>query len=258
MSGNGSGNGRHYPAAGAAGAAATLPEWRQERQEGAAVPRQEELPAATPATLPLPDAARLLGMSERTLRDRVQKGKVPAIRTDQGYRLATAVVEELRQRGDLAANLGNPGGSSGTLGTGNAGQPAAGPAADPAGLAALAALLAAIGNERQEDAATLAALRAENEGLRAQLAARETERTEAQEQAAEVGARNAALEAERGHLAGEVDFLRGQLESSRTAEEQLRVLLLRTSEQLSALQARIPALPEPKPRRPWWRRWERR
>jgi excisionase family DNA binding protein len=109
-------------------------------------------------------------------------------------------------------------------------------------------------------------LRARVEG--AQLAARlQAERR--------IQAETAAKE-ERGHLVGEVDFLREQLQKSRQAEEQMRVLLGQREQTIQALagvlerQALPPAVEADRagegiesaidvtPRRgPWWAPWRR-
>jgi hypothetical protein len=55
-------------------------------------------------------------------------------------------------------------------------------------------------------------------------------------------------------LSEEVDFLRSQLQQSRTAEEQLRVLLLETTRALQALAppAALSLPGSPSPKRRWW------
>jgi hypothetical protein len=93
---------------------------------------------------------------------------------------------------------------------------------------------------------------------------------------AEARERAGRLEAERDAVAEERNFLRSQVERHATAEAELRVLMLRQSEQSQALQggkdlqvlperAAAPATPPepepPKERRPWWQpansRWGR-
>jgi excisionase family DNA binding protein len=50
------------------------------------------------AAYTLPEAAAALGMSERTLRAKVERGEIAAERTDRGhYRIAAAVLELMRQ-----------------------------------------------------------------------------------------------------------------------------------------------------------------
>lgn len=272
--GNGHGNGRQNGAATLGIPAASGNGWRQDLPESGGNERQAAIPAATDAatsspapavapdplnargpaaTIPLPEAARLLGWSERTLRDRVKKNRIPAVRTEGGYRLEIGVVEALRRQAGPSTsfgnhNLGSDCGNHSGSGNGIAGQPLP---QSPASPATSAADPAASGSERQVDAAAIAALAATVAGLRAELRA-------VRDEAAERGAMVAALQADRSRLESEVIFLRDQLRDARRGEGELRVLLLRESEQVSTLAGRIAAaLPAPGSPRRWWQVWRR-
>lgn len=205
----------------------------------AAPPGDPQQPAAGSFTIA--EAAGLLGVGERTLREWARAGKIPtlpAIPGERGARIAVATVEELRQARPLAWD------GSGLVDGGGAPRPAAEPD----------------GGERR--------LAAPPGGDRRQLAA---EDGASQPLAAVAGAELvAAVGRERDHLAGEVEFLRRQLEAARQSEAELRVLLghqaaaLRQLTERPALAAPIegeaaPIAPETAPpagrSRRWWRLW---
>lgn len=62
----------------------------------------------------------------------------------------------------------------------------------------------------------------------------------------------AVAEAELRAVTSDRDFLRGQVDRHATAEAELRVLMLRQSEQIQALQMAQEQKALPEPKKPWW------
>jgi hypothetical protein len=229
------------------------------------------------AVFSIPEAARLLGLPERTLRDRAKKCKFPSIRTDRGYQVSASVVTALRnerRRRELRLS---------TLEGFGTAEPPPGPVVDPE----VETLRAQVESLQTE----VAALREQRDGARRAASVAITRMRQTQRELGEAVARakdETDTTAKRIiDLRSVADYQRRQIDQSREEREHLRALLEQT---LLALRPAPtieepaapsgPDVPAPEPPaavsvpavvsamladaeagrdfRPWWKRWEPR
>lgn len=225
------------------------------------------------------DAAQLLQVSERTLREWVRSGRIPslpAIPGERGARIAAGVVEELRQARPLAWDGSHlvDGAAAADGSSKRLAEDAGSSQRIPVEIAGASGATAAGTAQCPPDAAGAPA------PAPAAVSGPSGGAGELQAPAVADGPLVAAL-------SGEVSFLREQLVASRQAEEQLRLLLAESTRAVRSLSAALdrPALPaiataevteegptahatapavpgvrqEPTAarRRPWWRPWGR-
>lgn len=184
------------------------------------------------------EAAALLGVSPQTVRRRIKRGDLRALLVDgpngAEYRISA---DELTRQAEEQANQVTSHGLPLTMPE-TMQQPRQ--ESTQAGAGELVRLLGELETERER----AAVVEAENARLKAELARQ-------QALAEERGRQEAARQAD-------VDFLRAELERRGKAEEELRVLMLRTTQALETAQQRALPAPgdDPAPKqRPWWRLW---
>jgi excisionase family DNA binding protein len=212
------------------------------------------------STLSIDAAAARLSLSPKTIRRMIHRGELPASqeKTAPGgqrqYRIPAAAVERLAAASSPRVDSAPPARPPQRVDTA--------PRVDrPAGVDCGHPLPTHREDTRGDSGQGLDSPegRLPDPELLARVATLETALAGARDRAEELAAMNAALHAERGHLAGEVDFLRARVVEAERAAEQQRVLALRTTEALERAQQQLAALPPPKPaRRAWWKLWERR
>jgi excisionase family DNA binding protein len=194
--------------------------------------------ATEPQAYLVSEAAERVGIPERTLRAWIRQGRVPVLAPTEGsrgVRLSAKTLDELRQAKPLTWD-----GERFLGGTAAAEQ-------QQEGLAAAEQQHGSGMPAEERHGGSTAAAEERQAGLPF-VAYEEL---------------LAAADRERDHLLDEVQFLRRQLEESRQAETQMRVLLghhaatLRQLTERPALPATASVDPDP-PRRPrWWARWRR-